>query len=297
MVRPANFGYNEETAKNNSFQSKDVGLTSKEITTKAIEEFDAFVSLLRDHGIKVEVVQDTSSPIKPDAIFPNNWFTTHDDGTIVTYPMYAQARRTERREDVVDMLSGRIDASKRYSFEYFEDEHKFLEGTGSMILDRPNRIVYACLSERTHVEVLDKFSVLRNFNKVFFTSVDRNGAEIYHTNVMLTLGEDFALICMDSIKNEDERNALLKSFNDTGKELIDITYDQMESFAGNMIQLRNDMGERFVVMSLQAKNSLNAEQVKALENHGKILSPDITTIETTGGGSARCMIAEDFLPY
>ncbi len=296
MVRPANFGYNEETAANNSFQSIDENLSSNQIADKAIEEFDAFVQLLRNHGITVDVVQDTAEPIKPDAIFPNNWFSTHQDGTIISYPMFAEVRRFERREDVLERLSSQQKSAKRYSFEYFEDEEKYLEGTGSMILDRPNRIVYACLSQRTHVEVLDKFSVLRNYQKIFFTSVDRAGDEIYHTNVMLTLGEQFALICMESIPDEEEKQVLLNSFESTGKELIDISYDQMEAFAGNMIQLKNVRGERFVVMSLQAKNSLTEEQIERIEKHGSILSPDITTIENTGGGSARCMIAENFLP-
>lgn len=297
MVRPANFGYNEETADDNAFQNKDLGLSSKEITSGAIEEFDTFVELLREHGISVEVIEDTDKPRKPDAIFPNNWFTTHDDGTIITYPMYAEIRRLERREDIVELLSERVDTSRRYSFEYFEEENKFLEGTGSMILDRKNRIVYACLSERTHVEVLDKFSVLRNYKKIFFKSVDPGGDDIYHTNVMMTLGENFVLIGMESIKNEEDRKMLLDSFKTTEKEVIELSYEQLRCFAGNMLQLRNKRGERFVVMSKQAKDSLNADQINSLENHGKILSPDIKTIETSGGGSVRCMIAEDFLPY
>jgi len=165
-----------------------------------------------------------------------------------------------------------------------------------MILDRPNKVVYACLSERTHVEVLEKFSVLRNYRKVFFYSVDKKDEAVYHTNVMMTLGEHFVVICMDSVKDENERKELYKSFKDTEKEVIEITLDQMYDFAGNMIQLRNSKGERFVVMSLAARNSLTSSQLESIAGHGKILSPDITTIETLGGGSARCMIAEDFLP-
>lgn len=296
MVRPANFGFNEETAKNNSFQSQNESLTSDEIAKKAIEEFDAFVSLLREHGVEVEVVQDTATPIKPDAIFPNNWFTTHEDKSVITYPMYAKLRQAERREDVLDQLTEGLSDVRRYGFEYFESEDKYLEGTGSMILDRPNKIVYACLSPRTHVDVLDKFAVLRDYKKIFFTSVDRAGGEVYHTNVIMTLGESFVVLCMESIKDEAERKMLMESLEATEKELVDISLSQVESFAGNMIQLRNAKGERFIVMSLQAKQALNDAQIEILERNGKILSPDITTIETSGGGSARCMIAENFLP-
>lgn len=297
MVRPANFGYNLETAENNAFQKEKVGLSSKEITDAAIKEFDSFVDLLRSNGIQVQVIEDTKSPIKPDAIFPNNWFTTHADGTIITYPMYAEVRRLERREDVIKDLESRSPKMKRYGFEYFENENKFLEGTGSMILDRENKIVYACLSPRTNIEILDKFSILKGYQAVFFTALDRTGGEIYHTNVMMTMGEKFVLICLESIKNEEEKQALVKMFKQTAKEIIDINYDQMESFAGNMIQLKNSVEDRFVIMSRQARKALNNEQISKIQKHGRIISPDIITIENTGGGSARCMIAEDFLPF
>ena len=297
MIRPANFKFNEETAENNAFQTKDIGLSSKEVAVKAVKEFDNFVSILLDNGIEVEVIQDTDKPIKPDAIFPNNWFSMHQDGTIITYPMHAEIRRPERREDIVEMLIAKVKSPRRYGFEYFEEDGKFLEGTGSMILDRANDIIYACLSPRTHVKVLEKYSVLRNYSKIFFTALDRSGLEIYHTNVMVAVGEHFALICLESVKNEVEKKQLLDSFEKYGKEIIDINYDQLESFAGNMLQLKNTKGDRFIVMSQNARKSLKKDQITALEKHGKILSPDITTIETIGGGSARCMIAENFLPY
>ncbi len=297
MVRPVNFGFNPETAENNSFQSKIEGLSAQETQEQALREFDDFVALLRDHGIEVKVVEDTADPYTPDSIFPNNWFTTHEDGVIITYPMFAELRQKERREDILDELGKGVTSVKRYGFEYFEEEGKYLEGTGSMILDRPNRIVYACLSERTHVEILEKFSVLRNYDKVFFYSVDKGNEPVYHTNVMMTLGEHFVVICMDSVKDEEERKALYKSFMETEKEVIEITFDQMYQFAGNMIQLRNSRGERFVIMSQVAKKSLTKAQIEKIEAHGKILSPDINTIETLGGGSARCMIAENFLVY
>lgn len=293
MVRPANFGFNPETAVNNSFQSIDEEHSKKELSSIAIQEFDSMVQLLRDHGIEVLVWEDTQTPVKPDAIFPNNWFSTHADNSILTYPMYAEVRRLERREDLIESISNN---SRRYSFENYEAEGKYLEGTGSMILDREHKIVYACLSQRTNIEVLNKFSVLRGLKTVYFTSVDDNNEPIYHTNVMMGLGEKFAAICLDSISNEDEKNHVKQVLSDSGKEIIDLGYEQINNFAGNLIQLKNTSGDRFIIMSKQASESLTDEQRAALEKHGKILSPDISTIENTGGGSARCMIAENYLP-
>ena len=295
MVRPANFGYNTETADSNGFQNKELGLSSQKIIENAITEFDEFVKLLRGQGITVQVLEDTTHPIKPDAVFPNNWFTTHQDGSIVTYPMYAENRRLERREDLIDIIGSNIPKIKRYGFEYFEEESKFLEGTGSMILDRTNKIVYACLSPRTNIEILDKFSILKSYQVVFFTAVDRKGSEIYHTNVLMTLGEEFVVICLESIKDTDEKKALLEHFKRTNKEVIEIDYDQMDDFAGNIIQLKNGSEDRFIIMSASAFQSLNSNQIEALEKHGTIICPDLKTIEKIGGGSARCMIAENFL--
>lgn len=293
MVRPANFGFNPETAVNNSFQTIDEEYSKKELSKIAIEEFDSMVQLLRSHGIEVLVWEDTANPVKPDAIFPNNWFSTHADNSILTYPMYAEIRRLERREDLIDSISN---SSRRYSFENYESEGKYLEGTGSMILDRENKIVYACLSQRTNIEVLNKFSVLRGFKTVYFTSVDKDNEPIYHTNVMMGLGEKFAAICLDSISNLEERKSVVNILEETGKEIIDLGYNQINNFAGNLIQLKNTSDDRFIVMSKQAKDSLTSEQLNSLEKHGKILCPDISTIENTGGGSARCMIAENYLP-
>lgn len=294
MIRPINFGFNAETAENNAFQSQIEGLSSEDAQAQALKEFDAFVNLLKSNRIEVTVFEDTDDFYTPDSIFPNNWFSTHEDNVFVTYPMFSSVRRDERREDVLETIKPSNVKVKRYGFEYFEEEDKFLEGTGSMILDRENRIAYACLSERTHVEVLEKFCVLRNYRKIFFHSQDENGQYVYHTNVMLTIGEGFALICMDSIKDEEERKQLISSFKDTDKELIEINHEQMNNYAGNMLQLKNDLGERFIVMSLAAKNSLSENQLSTLEKHGTILAPSLKTIETLGGGSARCMVAENF---
>ncbi len=295
MVRPVNFGFNPETALDNAFQSQIEGLNSSAAQSKALKEFDEFVSLLENKGISVQVFEDRKDPFTPDSIFPNNWFTTHEDGTIITYPMYSESRRKERRDDILNSLASTVNKTKRYGFEYFEDEHKFLEGTGSMILDRENRIAYACLSERTNIELLEKFCVLKNYQKMFFYALDETGKKIYHTNVMMTLGENFALICMESVQDEEEQKKLRVSLEQSNKEIIEITYKQMNSFAGNMLQAKNKAGDRFVIMSNQALTSLNEDQINRIQRHGEIIAPILDTIETLGGGSARCMLAENFL--
>lgn len=297
MIRPASFGFNEQTAKNNVFQSEDSTLSQEQVSAKAIEEFDKMVEILRSKGIKVIVIQDTEEPKKPDAIFPNNWISFHANGSVITYPMYAPNRRIERREDIIEQLGKEFDIEKRYSFEHYESEDMFLEGTGSMLLDRENKIVYACLSERTDIRLVDKFCVLTGYSKVTFNAVDRNQKPIYHTNVMMALAEDFCVVVLDSITDEAERSKLLISLERTGKEIIDISHYQMEAYAGNMLQVKNENGNTFMVLSKSAYDSLNAGQVKRLETMTDLLPIDIETIETIGGGSVRCMMAEVFLPY
>ena len=295
MVRPASFQFNEETAANNAFQTAG-DYDNEAIKAKAIEEFDAMVALLRSKGITIEVIQDTAEPVKPDAIFPNNWISFHKDGTVVTYPMFAENRRTERREDIIDSLREKYIVNKRYTFDYYEEEDRFLEGTGSMLFDRVDNIVYACLSPRTDIVVLEKYSVLMGAKKIAFRSVDREGQDIYHTNVMMALGVDFCVICLESIKNEVEKKEILQSLADTGKLIVDISYDQMEHFAGNMLQVANADGERYLVLSQAAYDSLTKVQVDVLSGLTNILPIPIKTIETLGGGSVRCMMAEVFLP-
>lgn len=297
MIRPASFGFNEQTAKNNVFQSEDSTLSQEQISAKAIEEFDKMVEILRSKDIKVIVIQDTEEPKKPDAIFPNNWISFHANGSVITYPMYAPNRRIERREDIIEQLGKEFDIEKRYSFEHYESEDMFLEGTGSMLLDRENKIVYACLSERTDIRLVDKFCVLTGYSKVTFNAVDRNQKPIYHTNVMMALAEDFCVVVLDSITDEAERSKLLISLERTGKEIIDISHYQMEAYAGNMLQVKNENGNTYMVLSKSAYDSLNAGQVKRLETMTDLLPIDIETIETIGGGSVRCMMAEVFLPY
>lgn len=295
MVRPAHFGYNHETAENNAFQSENPDLTPEQVQAKAVREFDEFVSRLRQAGVNVHVADDTASPLKPDAVFPNNWVTFHQDGTVATYPMHAPTRRHERREEILDSLANRFEVHQRIRFEDAESEQLFLEGTGSLILDRPNRIAYACLSPRTDERVLDRFCERMGYKQMAFTALDPKGQPIYHTNVMMALGLDFVVICLEAVPDQREREQLLSHFKATHKAVIEITMQQMLAFAGNMLQVRNQAGEPYVVMSEQAYESLRPEQVRQLEAHTKVLHSPLYTIEQHGGGSARCMMAEIFL--
>lgn len=296
MVRPANFGFNEETAASNAFQVNDEALSSAEISRRAVAEFDAFVAKLRAAGVDVIVVEDTNRPLKPDAVFPNNWVTFHQNGTIVTYPMTAVVRRLERREDIIKSIQERFRVEQKIQLQEYEDIDQYLEGTGSMIIDRPNKLVYACISPRTHPDLLIRYCKLMGYTAVPFHAMDGNGLEIYHTNVMMALGESFVVICLETVQSEIEEEMLRKKFDETNKEIIEITLDQMMRFAGNMLQVRNDKGETFLVMSGQAFESLNEAQVAQITKHTNILYSPIPTIETYGGGSARCMMAEVFLP-
>ena len=296
MVRPAHFCFNPETAGSNAFQSEDSLLSSGEISRRAIEEFDSFVATLRSEGVDVIVAQDTDHPVKPDAVFPNNWVTFHEDGTVVTYPMLSAARRLERREDVLQSLAERFEIKRHIHLEAYEQQGKILEGTGSMIIDRPNALVYACVSPRTNPELLAEFAQLMGYQPVLFKAVDAEGMDIYHTNVMMALGETFVVICRHSISSENEWRELSRHFEKTGKEVIEITLPQMMSFAGNMLQIRGKDDERLLVMSSEAYGSLEESQVETLERHTRILHHPIPTIEKFGGGSVRCMMAEVFLP-
>jgi hypothetical protein len=296
MIRPAHFGYNPETAQNNSFQRLDESMTPAEIAEKTQEEFSGFVDELRYKGVQVIVVEDTDTPIKPDAVFPNNWISFHQTGVVVQYPMYSKTRRQERRSDIIEILQNDYVIERDYTFEHYEEEETFLEGTGSMILDRQHRIAYACLSERTDIRLLEKWCVLLGYHKLAFTAVDRHGDPIYHTNVMMALGEDFVVICLDSVQDESERNLLVSSLERSGKEIIEISYEQMESFAGNMLQVSSAFGPKYLVMSETAYQSLNEEQIEKIKKRTDIIHFPIPTIEKYGGGSVRCMMAEVFLP-
>ena len=294
MVRPASFGFNVETAANNAFQTDDKSLTVNEIEQKAVAEFDKMVAVLRGRGVNVLVAEDAPEPAKPDAVFPNNWLTTHDDGTMVLYPMNAPTRRAERSEAIQTMLETAFDVQKKIHFEHYEAVEKYLEGTGSMILDRVQEICYACLSPRTDLDLLDDWCDLMHFKRVAFRATDVDGKDIYHTNVMMALGETFVVICLETVRDEAERMNLIKHFELTNKDIIEISLAQMMRFAGNMLQVRNDFGETFLFMSEQAFGSLDATQIAHIQRYTEILFADIQTIETYGGGSARCMMAEIF---
>lgn len=291
MVRPARFGFNEETAGNNYFQQKTA---QEEAAEKALKEFDAFVSLLRGNDVDVTVVQDTPEPWTPDSIFPNNWFSSHISGELVLYPMFAENRRQERKPDVLNFLRRKMNHTKIIDLTSWEQKNEFLEGTGSMIFDREKRIAYACRSPRTSEKVLKDFCSKMNFDAVVFDSFDQNGNLIYHTNVMMEVGSQVAVVCLESIKDEKEREKVVTKLTETGKIIVDITLNQVNQFAGNMLELKSRNGSPLMIMSSSARNALTPEQEKTISTYTKIVSADISTIETNGGGSARCMIAEIF---
>lgn len=296
MVRPANFGFNPQTADSNAFQTFEPGASPDEVKKKATAEFDGFVAALRARGVDVIVMDDSPRPEKPDAVFPNNWVTFHGDGTVVYYPMFAPLRRLERNRAFIESLRERFLVKREMHLDYLEAKNFFLEGTGSLILDRPNRLAYACLSPRTSPVLLDEFCKEMDYDPVLFTATDGKGQEIYHTNVMMALGETFVVICLDTVRDPEEKADLLRHFQITGKDVVDISINQMNHFAGNMLQVRNYDGEPLLVMSEQAFKSLLPAQIDRLKGHTEILSVPIYTIEKYGGGSARCMMAEVFLP-
>ena len=293
MIKPVNFSFNAETAVNNSFQ---IPSGEKNIQEKAQMEFESFIQKLKDNHIDVTVVEDTPEPYTPDSIFPNNWISFHEDGSICLYPMFAQNRRMERKPTVLSAIAEKFRIHQTHDFTSNEDRHLFLEGTGSMVLDRENKIAYACLSPRTHATVLEAFCNKMNYQPVAFTSVDVAGDPIYHTNVMMCVADEYVIICLESIKDMKEKERVIKQIQDTNKKIIAISFDQMNQFAGNMLQVHNSVGQRFLVMSSQAYHALKADQIKEIEQFNPIIHSDIKTIETNGGGSARCMMAEIFLP-
>jgi hypothetical protein len=290
MIRPVAFGFNVQTAESNAFQKQDAD--QQAVQLKAQQEFDGFVNILRDNGVNVTVVNDTMQPHTPDSIFPNNWVSFHDNGDIFLYPMQAENRRLERREDIIRQLEETFKANHIIDLSRYEAKGQYLEGTGSMVLDRDNKIAYACISPRTNAEVLKVFCDYTDYTAITFDAFDQNCQAIYHTNVLMAIGSKFAVICLDSITDANEKGTVIASLVLTGKEVIDITFDQMNSFAGNMLEVKNTDGETLVVMSQTAYNSLSAEQKTTLEKYGNLIYADINTIETNGGGSARCMMAE-----
>ena len=293
MIKPVAFDFNAETAVNNAFQQQG---SNDDAQQKAEAEFDGFVQKLSAAGVDVTVVKDTIAPHTPDSIFPNNWISFHQDGSIVLYPMYALNRRAERKQHVIDAIQSKFEIKQTIDFTGKEKEDRFLEGTGSMVLDREQKIAYACLSPRTNKIVFDEWCAKMGYTACSFYSVDESGAEIYHTNVMMCVADKYIVICLNSISNEEERSHVIDTIEKSGKKIIDISYNQMNRFAGNMLQVQNKNGNIILVMSSQAYASLHPDQLKELESYNQIIHSDLTTIETNGGGSARCMMAEVFLP-
>ena len=290
MIRPVNFGFNAQTAGSNAFQVMDED--QQAVQQQAVQQFDGFVHILRDNGLNVTVIDDTPEPHTPDSIFPNNWVSFHNNGDIFLYPMQAQNRRLERREDIIRELEERFKANHIIDLSRFEAQDKFLEGTGSMVLDRENKIAYACISPRTNAEVLKAFCDYTGYSAVTFDAHDENGKAIYHTNVLMCVGSKFGVICLDSITNPREKDTVIRSLRSTNKAIIDITFEQMNRFAGNMLEVQNAAGETLIVMSAAAYSALTTVQKETLQQYGKLVYADISTIEGNGGGSARCMIAE-----
>ena len=337
MIRPVRFSYNSQTAVNNAFQES--GIPEELSQRQALKEFDAYVEMLRNEGIEVMVVEDTATPHTPDSIFPNNWLSLHsaeelaDAGSTlpgsaalgtaalgtaapstanpgsaapcsrvaVLYPMFAENRRAERRQDIIEALTGAVAPScasaALLDLTYYEKRNLFLEGTGSLILDRNEHLAYACQSPRTCEEVLEEWSSKMGYDYFLFHAEDMNGNPIYHTNVMMSVGEQLAIVCLDAITDIEERMSLIELLEESDKEIVEISLEQMNEFAGNMLQLHTvKEGELkyIMVMSARAKDSLDQDQIEAIEKYCKIVAPDLEFIERNGGGSARCMLAEIF---
>jgi hypothetical protein len=300
MIRPVAFRMNEQTAVNNYYQKVLDGLLPATVNAKAQQEFDAFVEKLTAVGVDVTVVDDTLNPDTPDSIFPNNWISFHENGDVALYPMFAENRRHERREDILDILEDKgFVINNIVDYTSAEEDGFFLEGTGSLLLDRTNAKAYCALSPRADEELFIEFCEDFDYAPVIFEAfqtVDSERKLIYHTNVMMCLGETFAVICADCIDDKKERKMVLENLKENGKEIILITETQMNNFAGNMLEVRGANDKRYLVMSAAAHQSLTPKQIEQLEKHAEILSSSLDTIEACGGGSARCMMAEIFLP-
>lgn len=293
MIRPVRFGYNAETAVNNAFQVEG---DQETVQADALVEFDNFVNKLTEKGVSVTVVDDTDEPHTPDSIFPNNWISFHENGTIIHYPMFAENRRLERKDTVIQAIDDHFKLRQTLDLSGYEAENLFLEGTGSMVLDRDNRFAYACLSPRTDEKVLVEFCKKARYSPIVFNAKDEHGQDIYHTNVMMCVADEYVVICLDSISDEAEKKMVTDTIETSRKKIINISFDQMNHFAGNMLQLINKDKDKFIVMSTQAYESLTPAQIALLESFNPIIHSSLNTIETNGGGSARCMMAEVFLP-
>jgi hypothetical protein len=297
MIRPVRFESNPMTAESNRFQGKS-SVSPDAQNAAAQQEFDQLAASLRSAGIDVIVVEDTPEPHTPDSVFPNNWVSFHSDGRVVLYPMEAENRRTERRLDIVEKLDAELGYSVReiVDLSAHEQAGHYLEGTGSMVLDRANHVAYACLSTRTQLDPLGDFAQRMDYEVITFDAVDSDGVPIYHTNVLMNVGEELAVICDEAIVDAAQRAAVLQSLRDTGHHVVSLNYDQLDSFAGNMLELRCKNGSRVIAMSQQAFDSLDSQQLDRLRENGRIVNAAIDNIEASAGGSVRCMLAELHLP-
>ncbi|PRY52650.1 hypothetical protein B0I27_105116 [Arcticibacter pallidicorallinus] len=294
MIRPSEFAFNVQTAPSNVFQKAPSA--NEHVHEQVLREFDRFVAMLRENKVLVLVVDDDPEQDTPDAVFPNNWISTHEDGTLIIYPVEAENRRAERRMDIVKAIQNGYRFKHFVDLSFFELSGKFLEGTGSMVLDREYSVAYASISSRTDPDVLNYAANLLNYDVVSFHAADQAGRPIYHTNVMMCVGKGFALVCLESIHNEQERSGFLSSLIETNKEIIPVSLDQMNHFSANILQIENVEGESLIVMSSGAYKAMNEIQHSALTRYGRIIYSPLNTIERIGGGSARCMIAEIYPP-
>ena len=293
MIRPVDFKFNKETASNNMFQEAS---DHAKVQDCALQEFDGYVEMLRKNGVNVLVVEDTLKPETPDSIFPNNWISMHSGGELIIYPMFSPNRRVERRADIVDLLKEKFYVKKVTDLSFYEAENLFLEGTGSLVLDRQNKIAYACLSIRTSEKVIENYCAETGYTAIIFHGIDQNGFPIYHSNVMMCVADNFVVLCTAAIADREEREHVIESLTKSGKKIVEITLDQMNQFAGNVLQIKNRVEEKLIVMSEQAFKVLNQKQKEELSQFGRIIYAPLYTIEKNGGGSARCMLAEIFLP-
>ncbi len=297
MIRPVRFGFNEQTADSNAFQDSTVAEQTRDTAQgEARREFEEMTRQLSAAGVNIMIYDDTLDPYTPDSIFPNNWVSFHASGTVVLYPMQAENRRLERRKDIIDNLAQRFHVARVVDLTHFEQEGKYLEGTGSMVLDRMHRVAFACLSPRTHPDVLAEFSRQTGYRIVSFYAADEGGKAVYHTNVLMCIGDTFALVCLAAIPDPDERLLVRQELVKLNKAIIEITLDQMNHFAGNMLQVSTKRKQRLLVMSSAAYQSLTPRQVNQLEDFAAPMHFDLSMIEANGGGSARCMMAEVHLP-
>jgi hypothetical protein len=293
MVRPASFGYNPQTSGTNAFQTDQTDLNS-DVSKMALEEFNLMVDTLIFNDVDVIVVDDTAEPRKPDAVFPNNWISFHEDGTVVLYPMMAENRRLERKIPAIETIKSKFQIDQIIDLSGFENQNQFLEGTGSVVFDYQNKIAYASRSARTNEFVLRELCKKIDFRPILFDAVDETGQSIYHTNVLMCVATKFAVVCLDAIKNEEDQEMLLQAFSETQHQVIAISYEQLRLFAGNMMEVLTKSGEPLVLLSEKAFHSLLPGQIHAISKHAEPIPLSIPTIEQYGGGSVRCMMAGIF---